>query len=449
MENKEDSIEIIRKLQEAGFKAYHVGGCVRDKLLKREIHDYDIATSATPDEVKEVFPQSHVVGESFGVSLVRINKVDYEVATFRTDGDYGDGRRPDDVKYTRELKEDASRRDLTINAIYYDPIKHRYTDPFDGKKDIENRVIRFIGNPLDRIYEDKLRIMRAIRFSLQLDGFRLTFDTFASLRENIHLVENVAMERIRDEFFKIVETVRPSLWITGFMTIGLDIAILPELLAMESTPQNPKWHPEGDVLKHTCLVADILFDTYHDLQTTLAGVFHDLGKTTCTREEHTPDGPKLTSKGHAKESSRLFRELAARMLFPKKMTETLAEVAYDHMSLFEYKSMKKSTIKKYMNKTHSNILLNLLEADTEGTGYERGSNPGTELKKIKEEYVEKDVCNPKPLLTGRDLLVLGWKPSPHFSTVINMVRDMQLDGELCSHEEAIEFAKENPTEAFR
>lgn len=272
-----DSINIIRKLQQAGHEAYLVGGCVRDMYLKREIHDYDISTSATPEEVKEVFTSSKFVGQSFEVSFVRINGIDYEIATFRVDGDYSDQRRPDSVKFTRSLEEDASRRDFTMNALYYDPIHHRTIDPFNGLEDLNKGWLRFVGNPVDRISENPLRVLRGARFALQL---KLTIhpESHKAIKENAELIKTLSIERCRDEMFKIVQTISPRHWIRLLVDLNLLGYIFPEFLDMHHTNQDPIYHPEGNVLKHSMLVAERLFDEGRYFDTVMCGLFHDLGK---------------------------------------------------------------------------------------------------------------------------------------------------------------------------
>lgn len=434
-----DAVNIVRKLQRAGYESYFVGGCVRDMILRIENHDYDIATAATPEEVKEVFSSSKFVGQNFGVSIVRINNKDYEIATFRTDSSYTDSRHPDTVEYTRSLKEDASRRDLTINAIYYDPVDHIYKDPFFGMNDIAREQICFVGNAEGRIKEDPLRLLRAIRFKLKF-GFRYDEETKEAIIKHSSDIRFLSIERVRDEMFKIIKLVKPSEWIYELTELDLVGWIFYELVLMHRTPQDSIWHPEGNVLKHSVLVADYLFETGKSFETVMSGLFHDLGKVTTTQAR--PEPGSYSSHGHAKESARLIRKMAEEMKFSNELTETMAEVAYDHMSLLDYENMKKSTIKRYMNKPHSDILLDVIEADVIGTGYAHKINPGTILKKMKEQFIEENSCNPEPLVTGKDLISLGLKPGPSFSAILYKIQELQLEGEISEKEEAIKIIEE-------
>src|SRR6056297_456790 len=300
--------EIVVKLTLFGHEAYFVGGAVRDILMDKDPSDIDIATSATPQEVNDAFENVKFVGESFGVSLVTIEGETFEVATFRSEKDYEDGRHPNDVKLVKDIFSDSSRRDLTINSIYLNPINNKIVDLFEGQKDIKNKRIKFVGNPLKRIKEDNLRILRAIRFASTMN-FELIYEDMEAIRRNAFLIKNVSNERIKMEFDKAFSKGNPARFISLLWSSGVLEQILPEVSELQTIEQSPKWHPEGDVLTHTIKTLKLLKDESVILK--WAALFHDLGKVSTTVEEDAG----ITSKGHEKESITIAQSIMERLKF--------------------------------------------------------------------------------------------------------------------------------------
>jgi poly(A) polymerase len=424
------AITIIKKLRQEGYEALLAGGCVRDKLLGVIPKDYDIATSATPKEVETLFENTKSVGKAFGVILVNVKGDDFEVATFRTDGNYLDGRRPDSVVFST-IYEDAKRRDLTINSMYYDPIANEVIDMTGGRFDLKDNIIRFVGNAKDRIKEDNLRILRAIRFAVQLD-FNLSFDTLLAIANNRHLIESIAKERVREELIKMINAGRPGLMMDLLFSTKVIEVILPELAKIKDCPQNPEYHPEGDVYNHTVLTMENLVGESLELQ--LAGMFHDIGKPYTLEVE---DG-KPTNKGHAKVGARLTEDIMRKLKFTNSQIDLVVNLVNDHMKHHSVRKFKKSTLKKFLGLSYIEELIKLGKADS------LASNGNLEDFHYIEEKMNEwtpDEIKPKPLISGNELISLGMRPGPMFGKILASVLDLQLEGHLSSKEEAIEFVK--------
>lgn len=423
--------KIVRTLQKNGHEAVFAGGCVRDMLSGHTPHDFDIATSAHPDVVQSLFKNTNAVGKAFGVILVKEKGETFEVATFRNDGTYSDGRRPDSVVFST-MEEDAARRDFTINAMFFDPIKRKVFDFENGQMDLDHGEIKFVGNADERIKEDNLRLLRAIRFALRFD-FGLTFRTENAIFNNAHLVKNVAPERVREEFVKMVMAGKPRRMINLLFKTGLLEHILPEMVELIGSPQNPKFHPEGEVMEHTILVMEKLVGKGLEVQ--LAGMFHDIGKPVTM--ELVNGQP--TNKGHDKVGAEMVEQIMMRLKFSNDETALVKDLVADHMRHHVAKQFKKSTLKRYLALPHIEELMLLNEADVMSASKNRED---LDFLIEKRNEWEPEVIKPKAFVTGRDLIELGLTPGPIFGSILREVEDLQLEGEVTSRKEALRFVEE-------
>lgn len=425
---QESALVIIKTLLKAGHEAVFAGGAVRDMLLNTVPHDIDIATSATPDQVESIFESTKAVGKAFGVILVKYRNLEFEVATFRTDGIYSDGRRPDTVTFS-SMHEDAKRRDFTVNAMFFDPIRNKVIDFVGGKDDIYYNKIKFVGNADERIKEDKLRLLRAVRFALKLD-FDLDKFTFNSIRRNAHLVNDVAAERIKEELVKMILVGKPRRMFELLLDTGLMSQILPEVVEMVDSPQNPRYHPEGSVDKHVILVMEKLVGQSLELQ--LAGMFHDIGKpATLVMEDGQP-----TNKGHDKVSAEITERIMLRLKFSNDEIELVKDLIGSHMKHHIVKQFRKSTLKRYLGLPYIEDLILLNEADTLSAS---GDLEALQFIREKQLEWEPEVIHPVPLVTGKDLIKMGFKPGPIFGLILKDIEELQLEGTLEDTEAAIAF----------
>jgi len=428
---KNKAKKIVKHLQRNGYEAVFAGGCVRDMLLNITPHDYDIATSATPEVVESLFKNTKSVGKAFGVILVKFHNVDFEVATFRNDGNYSDGRRPDSVTFS-SIVEDAKRRDFTVNAIFYDPVEKKVIDYVGGKKDLSNKVIRFVGNAEDRIKEDHLRLLRAIRFALRL-GFELDPLTFGDIRKSAHLVKEVASERIREELAKMIEVGKPRLMMRLLFSTNLMHEILPEIVALKDSPQHPEFHPEGDVLEHTILVMEKLVNEKLEVQ--FAGMFHDVGKPVTLKF----DNGRPTNKGHDAVGADMVEQIMLRLKFSTDEIDLVKNLVADHMRHHVVKEFRKSTLKRYLALPYIDDLMLLNEADTRSAS---GNMEHIDYLREKMDEWEPEEIRPKPMVNGHDLIKLNLKPGPIFSTILREVEDLQLEGTVTNRRQALRFLRE-------
>lgn len=428
----EKAKNLINILQKNGHAAVLAGGCVRDMFLDKLPHDFDIATSATPHQVRSALHcfRTKEVGEAFGVILVKDGDHEFEIATFRTDGEYKDGRRPESIKFSN-MSEDARRRDFTINAIFFDPVKELTFDFVEGKKDIENRTIRFVGDARQRIAEDRLRMLRAVRFAVKL-GFKIEQDSFDAIKDNADSVLDIAPERIRMELEKILAVGKAKESMELLKETGLLKAILPEVFALIGSEQNPVHHPEGDVFQHTILVMESLNEESFDLQ--IAGMLHDVGKpATFALEEG-----KITNHSHEKIGAEITDSILRRFKFSNDSIKRIVSLVEDHMKVHVAESMNKSTLKRLLSKEHIHDLIKLGRADCTSKNSDNG---GWKLLEEKIKHWEPEVIKPIPLVNGDDLIKMGFKPGILFKEILGRVSDEQLEGNLLTHEEAITFVK--------
>ncbi|MES2595816.1 MAG: CCA tRNA nucleotidyltransferase [Verrucomicrobiota bacterium] len=428
----ETAIQIIQKLRRSGHEALLAGGCVRDHLLGREPKDFDVATSATPEQVEALFPCTQMVGAHFGVVIVKLHDVHVEVATFRTDGSYKDGRRPESVTFST-AEEDAQRRDFTINGLFRDPIDDRIIDYVGGLADLEKRVLRAIGEPVRRFDEDKLRLLRAVRFATVLD-FDIEPETWKAICEFAPLIQSVSAERIRDELVKIF--LHPNR-LRGFdllVNSGLMEQVLPEILVLKGVEQPPQWHPEGDVFIHTRLMLSLLPE-HVSLPLVMSVLLHDIAKPATFTVDETG---RIRFNGHDKLGAEMSGDIMRRLKFPNDVIEPTQVAVEHHMAFKDVKKMKKSTLKRMMARPTWPDELALHRVDCLGSN---GLLDNYDFMKAKSEEFSQQPLIPKPLLNGRDLIDLGWQPGKHLGDVLTKVQDAQLEGTITTREEAVEWLK--------
>ena len=479
------AVEIVRRLQDAGFSAFWVGGCVRDFLLGREPQDYDIATDARPEQVEKLFNRTLAVGRKFGVMIVVEAKHQFQVATFRAEADYQDGRRPMKVVFAN-AEADAQRRDFAVNGLFYDPVAEKLHDWVGGEKDLRAKIIRTIGPPEERFAEDHLRLLRAVRFAAQLN-FEIEPQTFAAVKSLAPKIKLISAERIRDELIKLfapprsdwgarpprVQSAAPrvghfpestsgalagtrearvlpidSSAARGLVLLrdsGLLEHVLPELAATVSCEQSPDYHPEGTVFEHVRLMLEKLPPGAHE-SLPWAVILHDIGKPP-TAERDAATG-KIHFYEHEKIGATMAEKILQRLRFPKRQIEEIVACVRQHMQFKDVKQMRTATLRRLLLRETFPLELELHRLDCLGSHgdlghYEFLVEQAAELKK-------KPTIRP-PLLTGNDLIKLGMKPGPAMGALLNEIREQQLQDELKTPLQARNWAKsriKNAGQAF-
>ena len=436
MTEREFAVDVVRRLQEAGYQALWAGGCVRDELLGGRPTDYDVATSARPEEVRRLFRRTIEVGLAFGVVNVLGPRTpsgphQVEVATFRADVSYSDGRHPDEVRFA-SAREDALRRDFTINGMFYDPIRGETVDFVSGKEDLQARVLRAIGDPPLRFAEDKLRLLRAVRFATR---FNLTIEpaTQAAIKRMARDITVVSAERIAKELRQILMSPQRARGVTLMYELGLLAALLPELLPMKRLPQGPPGAPTGDLWDHVLRVLDLLGPD-PSFPLALAALLHDVGKPRTVGR--TPD--RYTFYGHEHVGSRLADDICARLKLSNAERERVAWLVDKHQILCDARQMRTSKLKALL--IHPGIweLLALHRADALASG--RSTEHVDYCENLLRIWKQEDL-NPPPLITGHDLAELGLEPGPIYKRVLGSVREAQLEGSVKAKAEALELVK--------
>jgi poly(A) polymerase len=443
MHVREHATNIVRELRRRGFQAYLAGGCVRDTLLGTVPADYDVATDAAPPEVMRIFPHTHAVGAQFGVVLVHApddmpppetpsehpNYV--EVATFRCDGSYSDGRHPDQVRYSASPEEDVQRRDFTINGLLMDPLDgDRVLDFVGGRDDLSARIIRAIGEPERRFQEDKLRMLRAVRFAARFQ-YVIEPQTFAAIRRLAPDIHQVSRERVRDELTKMLTEGHARAAFELLDASGLLHEVLPEIERMKGVEQPPQFHPEGDVWVHTLLLLEKLPPR---CSRTLAWgtLLHDVGKPPTFRV--APD--RIRFDGHVEVGVRMAEEICRRLHFSNDETQQIVALVANHMRWADVERMKESTLKRFMRlpRFEEHMELHRLDCLSSHRNLEPYNFVRERLAQTPEEQIR-----PAPLLNGDDLIRLGYKPGPDFRGILAAVEDAQLEGTLHTRDEAQSF----------
>ena len=442
---KDFAISIIKTLHQQGFQAYLAGGCVRDFLLQREPADYDVATGATPAQVMEIFPDTYALGAQFGVVLVpqpeeqwadggenAMLKAAVEVATFRSDLGYSDGRRPDEVRFSQDPREDVARRDFTINGMLLDPVSGEVLDFVGGRKDLEAGIIRAIGEPELRFAEDKLRMLRAVRFAARFE-YEVEARTLAAIQHLAHEIHIVSRERVRDELTKMLTEGRARRAFLLLDESGLLKEVLPEISAMKGVEQPAEFHPEGDVFVHTLLLLENL---PHPCPPTLAwgALLHDVGKPATFRV--APD--RIRFDNHVDVGVKIAEEICERLRFSNHDAAQVLALVDNHMRFSHATRMKESTLKKFLRLPGFDEHLALHRADSLAS---HGNLSTYEFIREKLTEIPPDKIRPVALVTGDDLIAAGYAPGPKFREILEAVEDAQLEGRLVARDAALEFVK--------
>jgi poly(A) polymerase len=429
---RDKAVSIISRLREKGYQGYLAGGCVRDDLLGKPPQDYDIATDARPDALQEIFPRTMAVGTQFGVILVIIDGEPFEVATFRHDGPYLDGRRPSHVRFA-SLQEDILRRDFTINGMMYDPIADRVIDLVGGREDLSRRLVRAIGDPQARFQEDRLRMVRAVRFAASL-GFAIGEETFRAIAEQASSITQISWERIGVEITRILTEGGARRGFELLDATGLLKPLFPEIEAMKGVEQSPDFHPEGDVFVHTLLGLAHISDLKSQISETLAYgcLLHDVAKPVCAQKE----AGKLTFYGHSEKGAEMAVEILKRLKRSRAVWERVAYLVKNHLRHTQAPKMRLSTLKRFLREDGIEELLELTRIDALSAN---GDLQYYDFCKQKVAELKAEEIHPEPLLRGSDLIEMGFTPGPLFHKILRGVEEAQLEGELRTREQAIEW----------
>jgi poly(A) polymerase len=438
---------IVMALRAGGHQAYFAGGCVRDLLLGVEAKDFDVATSATPDEVLVLFPKALTVGAHFGVVLVCDEAgISTEVATFRHDGVYSDGRRPDAVRFSTDKREDVLRRDFTINGMLLDPLTFETTgdaeaatlDYVGGRHDLSAHVLRAIGDPALRLAEDRLRMLRGVRFAARLE-LEIEPRTMAAIRSQAAEIGQVSCERIRDELTMMLTEGRARRAFELLDETGLLAQVLPEAVRMHGVAQPPQFHPEGDVWVHTMLLLEKL---QAGVSPTLAwgALLHDIGKP-ATYQPPNPAiaGDRIRFNGHVEVGVRMAEVILARLRFSNEDTVQIVALVKNHMRFGDVMQMRESTLKRFLRLPHFDEHLALHWMDCMSA---HGDLALYDFAKQQYETVPAETIRPKLLVTGRELIAAGYRPGPEFTAMLEAAEDAQLEGLIATTEQGLEVVRE-------
>jgi poly(A) polymerase len=425
------AIVLAQRLKAAGHLAYFAGGCVRDVLLGKSPKDYDIATSATPAQVLALFPGANEVGAHFGVVIVKSHGHHVEIATFRTDGSYRDGRRPEIVHFSSP-EEDAQRRDFTINGLFEDPDSGAIIDHVGGRADLAAGVLRAIGDPAARFAEDSLRLMRAVRFAVTLE-FQIDAPTWSAMRLHADGLARISPERIRDEFSRMLVLPGRARALRLLVDAGLIRHFLPEVLDLIGCDQPPEWHPEGDVFTHTCIMLEMLGpDAPLDL--CLAVLLHDIGKP----PTRTLDGDRIRFSGHDAVGAAMAEEILRRMKYPNDTIAAVAFMVSRHMQFMNVQQMRVAKLKRFMAEPTFPMEIELHRVDCASSN---GFTENLDFVLAKQAEFAAEPLIPPPLITGRDLIALGRPPGPEFRELLDGVQTEQLEGRLTTREDALAWVR--------
>jgi poly(A) polymerase len=431
---KAKATEIVLRLQQAGYQAFWVGGCVRDFLLGRKPGDYDIVTSALPEEIEKVFRRTIPVGRKFGVLVVVEDEQQFQVATFRSEADYRDGRRPERVSFG-DAQADARRRDFTVNGLFYDPITNRLHDWVGGETDLRARLIRTIGAPEERFAEDHLRLLRAVRLAAQLD-FAIEPATFSAIKTAASTIRGISSERIRDELLKLFQPPHASRGLSLLSDSGLVDYVLPEIAATRRCEQSPDFHPEGTVFEHLLLMLRLL-SIDADSSLPWAVLLHDVAKpVTASRDAATGS---IHFYSHERVGAEMAQSILERLRFPRKQIEDIVKAVRCHMQFKDVPEMRKSTLRRLLLRPTFPLELELHRLDCLGS---HGELEIYEFLRKESAELEKMPQIQPPLLTGEDLIALGMNPGPALGGLLAELREKQLQDELTTPDQARAWVKE-------
>jgi poly(A) polymerase len=431
---KISAVQIVEKLQQAGFKAFWAGGCVRDILLGHEPEDYDIVTSATPDQVEDLFDKTIPIGKKFGVILAKEGIHDFEIATFRSDSGYSDGRRPDAIEFKSE-KEDALRRDFTVNGLFYEPTTDKILDYVNGQLDLKAKVIRFIGDPETRILEDNLRILRAVRFKNNLD-FQYHPDTYQAVKKHAKLIENVSPERIQAELNKILKHANRVEALQDLEDLGLLQILLPEIQALKGVAQPAEYHHGLDVYEHTLKALETL-PANAELSLVWSVLFHDSGKA----QTFEIRDDRIHFDNHAAVSAEIVTKVLNRLHCSRTFTEKVAWLCEQHMSIVQILEMPKAAKIRWFLKPYFLDLLDLHKADSTGINPQDTDLHDQLLTDYRYEMSLRPDELPK-LLTGDEIIQLSGLPKgPQIKQVVDKLRDLQYEQKITTKEQAVAWVR--------
>lgn len=422
--------ETVRLLRAGGHRALLAGGCVRDLLRGEEPQDYDVATSARPEQVQRIFPSTRPVGAEFGVCIVIMDGRPYEVATFRTDSAYSDGRHPDSVAFSGP-EEDARRRDFTINGMFWDPFEDSVLDFVGGRGDLEKGLIRAIGDPQRRFREDHLRLLRAVRFAARF-GFAIEERTYGAIESLVELTVRVSAERLGQELRMILTDREPATALRLMDELGMLCVVFPELEDAKGCEQPENYHPEGDVFVHTVLTVEAL-GAHPDFVLAMAALLHDIGKPEASRL----GGPKRFPE-HCQIGREMAYQICRRLRLSNEETERICWLVERHLYFKDAPRMKESTLKRLFAEPGFEQLAELHRADALASW---GNLEAYEYVMARRRSMPPEETQPPPLITGHDLIEMGYEPGPLFSRVLAAVRDAQLDGEVSTAQQARALAR--------
>jgi poly(A) polymerase len=437
IDKRKEATRIVLQLRSAGYEAYFVGGCVRDFVMGVIPDDYDIVTSALPDQVMTLFNRTVAIGAKFGVVAVVVEGHSYEVATFRSDDIYIDGRRPSDVHFTC-AKEDVFRRDFTVNGLLMDPVTGEITDYVDGIADIGEKIIRTIGDPDQRFKEDHLRMLRAIRFTANLN-FDLDSSTQEAVAKNVAQIKTISAERIQDELGKLLTRGGARRGLELMAQTGMMREILPEVDAMQGVEQPPRFHPEGDVWQHTLIMLEILSSenkTRVNPVLSWGVLLHDVGKPVSRSEDENG----VHFYGHAKQGERIADEIMQRLKFSRAHREAVLNLIGQHMNFMNVQKMRPSRLKRFLRMPDFDLHLELHRLDCLAS---HGMLDNYEFCRNQLENLTVEELHPPRLLNGEDLIALGFSPGKIIGEILRALEDEQMEGRISSRDDAIIFVENN------
>jgi poly(A) polymerase len=437
---RDRAAEAVRRLRSRGYTAFWAGGCVRDMLRGRQPRDYDIATDAPPDTVAGLFPGSHTVGKAFAVVRAPVDDTLFEIATFREDHGYADGRHPGSVSFT-DARTDAGRRDFTINALFYDPVAETLIDYVGGANDVRAGIVRAVGDPAARFAEDHLRLLRAARFASTLE-FSLDPGTAAAIRAHAALIDRVSPERVREELTRILlESPAPGRAVSLLDDLGLLDPMLPEITAMKGQPQPPEFHPEGDVFTHTLIMLDMMAPAAQRclaprqrVVLAYAALLHDIGKPMTARQ----DGDRLRFNGHAPEGAAAAAAVLSRLRFSSEDRDAVTFCIRNHMRLMDVQNMRRSTLRRLVGAPTFAVELELHRLDCLASHGDL-SNYYFLVDVVREQADEPIL--PDPWISGHDIMALGVPEGPEVGQWRNRAYTAQLEGEIASRDDLLKWLR--------
>ena len=435
---RDESLSIVRTLRAAGFTAYWAGGCVRDQLMGRAPKDYDVATNATPEEVQRLFPHTLDVGRKFGVIHVVFGSRTHEVATFRRDSPQGDGRRPESVEFS-DPQQDALRRDFTINGLFFDPEENRLIDYVGGEADLQRRISRAIGRPVERFAEDRLRLLRAVRFASTLD-FAIDPETEAAICTLSGTIVDVSAERIQQELTRLLtESPRAGRGLRLLHSTGLLAVLLPEVERLHGQEQPPQFHPEGDVFEHTALMLDAMAPG--QIVLAWAVLLHDIGKPPTAAITQEPDGSmRIRFNGHASVGADMAKAILRRLRMSNRLVDDVSHCVRNHMRFSDVQQMRPSTLRRLVGAPTFPVELELHRLDCLAS--HRNLDNYTfllaSLQKIKNEPIL-----PARWISGADLFAMGLSEGPAMGRWLHYAYEQQLDGQIGSREDLLAQLRED------